>query len=161
MKFNIYKVDCRKPEIVSILVHLQKLCLPSDAIYDVSRGHWWVAYTENDKPIGFAGLVRSNAWVDCGYLCRAGVVPSHRGKGLQKRLIKVREAQAKRLNWNWLITDTYLNPASSNSLISCGFRLYEPSEPWSFPHALYFRKNISAVQEKRSSISLPKKALSK
>jgi GNAT superfamily N-acetyltransferase len=142
MKFNIYKVDCRRPEIVSILVHLQKQCLPRDRPYDVSRGHWWIVYTEGGKPIGFAGLVRSNAWVDCGYLCRAGVMREFRGNGLQKRLVKVREQKAKRLNWNWLITDTYRNPASSNSLISCGFKLYEPSVPWSFKYALYWRKKL-------------------
>jgi len=142
MKINICKVDCRKPDIVTTLEYLQRICLPNDAVYDVSHGHWWVAYTENGKPVGFAGLVRSKSWVDCGYLCRAGVIPTYRGKGLQKRLIKVREQQAKRLNWNWLVTDTYLNPPSSNSLISCGFRLYRPTAPWSFKHALYWRKKL-------------------
>jgi hypothetical protein len=41
-----------------------------------------------------------------------------------------------------LITDTYLNPASSNSLISCGFRLFEPSNPWGARGTLYWRKKL-------------------
>jgi len=151
MKFYINKVDCRKPEIVSILVYLQKQCLPRDKPYDVSRGHWWIAYTEEGKPVAFAGLVRSSAWVDCGYLCRAGVMREFRGKGLQKRLVQVREQQAKKLNWNWLITDTYRNPASSNSLISCGFKLYDPTVPWSFKYALYWRKKIECRTKKKKT----------
>ena len=139
---HIRKVDCRKPKIIAILLCLQKLCLPCDKSYPVDHGHWWIAYTDTGKPIAFAGMVRSTSWFDCGYMCRAGVVPEYRGKGLQKRLIKVRELHAKRLRWNWLITDTYYNHPSANSLISCGFKLYDPTTPWSYKHALYWRKKI-------------------
>jgi GNAT superfamily N-acetyltransferase len=149
MGISVKQVDCQKLEIVSILVHLQKQCLPGDIPCDVSNGWWWVAYSAG-TPVGFAGLTRTNSWADCGYLCRAGVLPEYRGMGIQKRLIKAREIQAKRLNWNWLVSDTFENPASSNSLISCGFRLFHPSKPWGHENALYFRKNINAVQRKRS-----------
>ena len=144
MGVHILKVDCRKPEIVSLLLHLQKLCLPCDTVYDVSGGYWWIAYDAGNA-VGFAGLVRSGAWIDCGYLCRAGVVEKYQGQGIQKRLIKVRAAQAKKLKWNWLITDTHVNPASANSLISCGFKLYEPVSPWAFKTSLYWRKKLNAV----------------
>ena len=117
-----------------------------DTPYDTQRGHWWIAYTEEGKPIGFAGIVRSISWYNCGYLCRAGVVYGYTGKGLQKRLINVRLRQAKKLNWEWAITDTTNNPASSNSLINQGFKLYEPTKPWAFKHSLYWRKRLNAVQ---------------
>ena len=143
-KIIIKKVDCRRPEIVSLLIRLQKICLPSDTTYDVSGGYWWIAYDAGNA-IGFAGLTRTNSWTDCGYLCRAGVLETHQGRGLQKRLIKARIAQAKKLKWNWLITDTHVNPASSNSLIKCGFKLFEPTAPWAFKTSLYWRKKLNAV----------------
>ena len=126
MKISIRKVDPRKIEIATTLKYLQKKCLPYDTPYDVMKGHWWIAYVDGIIPIGFAGLVRSVSWWDCGYLCRGGVLSDYRGMGIQKRLIKVRELKAKSLNWNWLITDTRDNPASANNLISAGFKLYNP-----------------------------------
>ena len=55
---------------------------------------------------------------------------------------------AKKLGWNWCITDTTANPASSNSLISCGFKMYTPANPWSFKNACYwkYKVNQDAVQ---------------
>ena len=150
MKFFVRKVDLREPANVTMLCYLQKKILPSDSIYKPDRWHWWIVYTEDGKPVGFAGLVRSIAWNDTGYLCRAGVMYEYTGKGLQKRLIKVRQAQAKKLGWNWLITDTTNNPASSNSLISCGFRIYTPANKWSFKNAIYWRYKVhpDAVQRR-------------
>jgi GNAT superfamily N-acetyltransferase len=154
MKFNIRYVDIRKPEIQTVIIYLQKKCLPFDRVYKPDHGHWWIVYTESETPVGFAGLRRSMQWGDAGYLCRAGVLPEYQGHGLQKRLIDVRIRKAKSLNWAWLITDTTDNPASGNSLISKGFRLYEPVIPWGFKNSLYWRLDISggsgAVQRSRS-----------
>lgn len=106
-----------------------------------AAGHWWIAY-DGQLPIGFAGLLPSVKWSDAGYLCRAGVVRSHRGHGIQKRLIRVRERKARSLQWSWLVSDTLDNPASANSLIHCGYRLFHPAKPWGLPGALYWRKRL-------------------
>ena len=152
MKFSVKKVDIRIPSVQTTLTFLQKKILPEDIPYKTDRGHWWVAYAEDGKPVGFAGLVRSTRWSDTGYFCRAGVLDSFTGHGLQKRLIRVRLAQAKKLGWNWCITDTTDNPASSNSLISCGFKMYTPANPWSFKNACYWKCKVNqdAVQGSRS-----------
>jgi GNAT superfamily N-acetyltransferase len=150
MKIRIKKVDIRKETNRTVILYLQKKCLPMDAPYKPETGHWWIAYDENDKPVGFAGLVRSISWYDCGYLCRAGVLYGYTGKGLQKRLINARLRQARKLGWKWAITDTTDNPASSNSLINQGFKIYEPTRPWAYKHSLYWRKRIDAVQEPES-----------
>ena len=138
---KIKHVDTSVKENVELLNRLQKECLPYDKSYNVAEGNWWVAY-QDDVPIGFAGVVPSARWSDVGYLCRSGVIYSHRGRGTQKRLIRVRQTFAKKIGWNWLITDTTCNPPSSNSLISCGFRLYEPSVPWGGKNTLYWRKKL-------------------
>lgn len=152
MKFTIKKVDIRVPSIQTTLGFLQKKILPMDVPYKTDRGHWWIAYAQDGKPVGFAGLVRSTTWSDTGYFCRAGVLEGFTGNGLQKRLIKVRLVQAKKLRWNWCITDTTDNPASANSLISCGFKMYTPSKPWSFKNACYWKYKVihDAVQRSES-----------
>lgn len=159
MRFYIRYVDTNDIAIRNVLLYLQKNCLPADKPCDVDHGHWWIAYTENNLPVGFAGLVPSQRWGDAGYLCRAGVVYEHTGNGIQKKLIRARVHKAKRLNWNWLITDTTANPASSNSLISEGFRLYEPSAPWGYKHSLYWRKNIS--KDVANALQRPRKTKTK
>jgi len=143
MKFTVKQTDIRKAEDCTIIMYLQSKCLPSDAPMEVDRGHWWIAYTEEGKPVGFAGLIRSAQWSDAGYMCRAGVLPKYQGHGLQKRLIHARITKARSLNWSWLLTDTTDNPASSNSLIAMGFRLYIPSIPWGLKNSLYWRLDLS------------------
>ena len=148
MKFTVKQIDIRKKEYVTILMYLQKRCLPGDKPMKIDRGHWWIAYAENGKPVGFAGLTRSSQWTNAGYMCRAGVLPEYQGHGLQKKLIQVRIQKARRLNWEWLITDTTNNPASANSLIAMGFRMYMPSVPWAWKHSNYWRLNVFAKRKK-------------
>jgi len=139
---KIKRVDIRHLQIQDQLLVLQKKCLPSDSPFDTSQGCWWIVYDAHNLPCAFAGLVPSVRWLDTGYLCRAGVLPSHRGQGVQKRLIRARVRQARALGWSWLITDTYENPASSNSLIATGFKLFEPSKPWGAKGTLYWRLKL-------------------
>lgn len=120
---------------------LHKTCFPSDEMPNLTSGFWWLVYCDG-KPAGFCGLERCEKWYNAGYLCRAGVSPRYRGMGLQKRLIQVRLAHARKMDWDWVITDTTDNPASANSLISKGFRLYEPTEPWGYDNTLYWRFKI-------------------
>ena len=157
MQFTVKKVDLRVSSVQTTLLFLQKKILPQDTPYKTDRGHWWIAYAADGKPVAFAGLVRSIKWTDTGYLCRAGVLDEFTGNGLQLRLIKARLKQARKLGWNWCITDTTNNPASSNSLINAGFKLYTPSNPWSYKNALYWKYKVhpDAIQrrERKKSVS--------
>lgn len=137
MKIN--RVDIRSPEIQERLSRLQERCLPNDEPFDTTVGYWWLVVTASGDDAGFAGLVRSIRWTDCAYLCRAGVLPAYRGQGVQKRLIRARLRQAKAIGMRWVVTDTYDNPASSNSLISTGFKLFKPSKPWGGDGTLYWK----------------------
>lgn len=124
-----------------MLMMLQAECLPGDLPYSVDTGWWWIA--KNDGfPVAFAGMVPSKQWSDTVYLCRAGVMPSAQGHGLQKRLIAARIRYARKLGYRWAITDTTDNPASANSLISAGFKMFKPSKPWGFDHTSYWRLKL-------------------
>jgi predicted acetyltransferase len=138
---QIKRVDIRLDLVQMRLSVLQKKCLPNDKPYDTTSGYWWIA-TKNGVDIGFAGLVHSSRWSDCCNLIRAGVVPDHRGQGLQKKFIRVRIRQAKALKMNWIVTSTYDNPASANSLIACGFKMFNPSKPWMAKHTSYWRLKL-------------------
>jgi predicted acetyltransferase len=138
---KIKRVDVRQPQTITRLSVLQKKCLPFDKPYETDHGYWWIA-TKDGVDCGFAGLVYSSRWSDCGYLVRCGVVADHRGFGLQKKFIRVRIRQANALGLNWLITSTYDNPASANSLISCGFKMFDPTNPWMTKHTSYWRLKL-------------------
>jgi len=142
MKYSIVHADIDLPEIVDLLTLLQKTCLPHDKIYPLTKGYWYVAFSETGEAVGFGGIVPSSRWSDTMYMCRAGVTRAHQGQGLQKRLIRKRIKVARALGMNWVITDTNENPASANNLIATGFKMFEPSEPWSFKTALYWKHRI-------------------
>jgi len=142
MSIVIRKVDNTDPAVQLALRDMDRECLPTDAPADTSDGVWWVAWKKN-VPIGYASLKKSNQGSDVAYYSRAGVLPAFRGKGLQKKMLRVLLRFAKSEGWKWVISDTSKdNVASSNSLITCGFRLYRPATPWSFESALYWHKEL-------------------
>jgi GNAT superfamily N-acetyltransferase len=129
------------PKTVKLLRSLQKECLPLDAPYLEATGWYWVGFW-GETPVAFCVLAPSKRWGDCVYLARAGVVPEFQGRGLQKRMISIRERHARKLGYKWSVTDTAENPASANSLISRGYKIYEPSETWGLSRAIYWRKRL-------------------
>ena len=127
------------------LIELQRACLPLDKPYDTTRGWWWLG-TVDGVAVAFAGLTPTWADPRIGYLCRAGVVRDMRGHGIQKRLIRLRLLRARRLGMYSAVTDTTAaNLPSANSLISCGFRLYDPATRWAADGALYWRRAIEPL----------------
>jgi GNAT superfamily N-acetyltransferase len=137
--YTIRRVDGNKNW--HVISELDRQCFTSAYLVPDQITYWWIAYHEN-KPVAFAGLRKSHRYSDVGYLCRVGVAEAHRGKGLQKRLVKVRCRYAKRIGMTWVRTDTHFNLASSNNLIACGFKLFRPNHPWSFKGSLYWRKEL-------------------
>lgn len=125
-----------------LLLRLQTQYMPHDAPANIRIGWWWVMWDEA-TPIGFAGMHPSKAWLDTVYLCRCAVAPRARGMGLQKRLIRVREKKARQLGMQWMVTETWRNPASANSLIACGFKMFLPHRPWASNESTYWRKRLS------------------
>ena len=123
------------------LLTVQCECLPADAPGDGTLGHWWLAL-EGEKTVGFACL-KVLPGIPYGYLARAGVYGDYQGQGLQRKLIIARESYARRLKLTHIVSDTArTNYASSNSLIRCGYKLYQPKEPWSFADGNYWIKRL-------------------
>lgn len=128
---------------VHILNYLHReVFTDGETVPDFTKGHWWVVY-QWTIPVGFCGMIQSYSWTDAGYLIRVGVLPLARGQGLQKKLIRLREKKARSLGWAWMISDTiYQNTPSNNSLISCGYRMFEPDQPWALDDSIYWKKEL-------------------
>lgn len=126
-----------------IIEGLDKICFMDEA-YESKHPHlkkckWWLA-TVDGNPIGYcAGLILDNNM----FLSRAGVLPSHRGFGVQKKLIDTRLRYASRQGLDSVYT--YVAPdnlASLNSLVARGFRFYEPEWKYAGDDFLYLIKSL-------------------
>ena len=140
--YRIRTVDADDDETAEILGDLHRLTFFNGAAMpQFGLGAWWLTY-HNDDPVAFAGVVPSTHARNSGYFCRVGVLPRHRGRGLQLRLMRAVEARGRRLGWSSIVSDTTDNPASANNFIEAGYRLYEPEAPWAWSHTLYWRKRL-------------------
>lgn len=113
-----------------------------DSIGDPDSEVWFIG-----RDNGHTACYASYRILDDGitaYLTRAGVAKSYQGRGLQKRLIRVRCKHAKQRGAKTVITYVHKNnSASANSLISCGFKLYQPQYAWAGrENFLYFWKPL-------------------
>jgi GNAT superfamily N-acetyltransferase len=136
----MYRIIQAKTESqLASVKRLDKAIFSEDERVKIEGGVWWLIYHKGEA-VGFGGLAVIKD-LNYGFFRRAGVLYDHRGHGLQKKLIKIRLRYLKKLRIPCAITYTVLdNPASSNSLISMGFKLYTPSEPYCGSNVLYFKK---------------------
>jgi GNAT superfamily N-acetyltransferase len=130
-----------RPGEVGRLRYLHDLLFPVDHQPDFTAGTWFLALSGNEL-VGFAGFQLEPSWPGAAYLCRAGVMPQFTGRGLQRRLIRVRERAARAQGLTRSFTTTYENPASANNLIREGYSTYLPAVPWGAPGTIYWRKTL-------------------
>lgn len=100
---------------------------------------WWVIKNTRGKIIAYCGSIYTHGFV---IFNRAWVDRKYRGKGIQKRLINIRlksAAKYGKVAITYTLVDNY---PSSNSLISCGFKLYGPEYQYAGGNVLYFRKDL-------------------
>jgi GNAT superfamily N-acetyltransferase len=136
LRLNALKDSPSTQERISGLDHI---CFPGDAPYNPVGSLWWVITSEG-KDVAFAGIKPLKEGY--GFLCRAGVLKSHQGQGLHRRLLRVRLRAAKRLGMKGVITYTVsTNPKSMNNLIKAGLTLYNPAYRYA-GDVLYWRKDF-------------------
>lgn len=145
--YRLVKVDGTDEDIADDIRWMHEVTFGSSApMIHPEQGHWWIAHTTEGMNAGslagFCGLTLRPEEPHVAYLKRAGVLPEARGNGLQKRMVRVREALARKLGIKQLVTDTTDNIPSANNLIACGYKLYRPQAPWGFNNTLYWFKEI-------------------
>ena len=97
---------------------------------------WWVILDEGEI-VAYCGSIYSKG------ICifnRAWVKKSHRGQGIQRRMIKTRLKAASTFCHIAITYTTLDNFPSANNLINCGFRLYLPEYSYGGSDKLYFQK---------------------
>lgn len=108
-----------------------------DPIDEPEKSQWWLVCDARGDYVGFGGARRLPGR-RVVLLERAGVLSQHRGRRLHERLVRAR------LRWAGdarVITYTaHFNTASSNTMIRCGFRLYEPDYAWAGRDVLYWMR---------------------
>lgn len=120
---------------------LHEKTLPGDEFYLHSGNHYWSIINSNGNYCGFC--MATDIGHNMVFLSRAGVLKRYRGKGLHKRMIRIREAFAKRNGFKILITYTTKDNYSSFShLIKEGYKIYEPEYAYAGPNVFYFIKEI-------------------
>lgn len=125
-----------------VLHRIDSVCFPCDYKADYDRGQWWLVW-DGPTPVAFAGAYIHAPDKYC-YLYRVGVLSTHRGHGLQRRLIRVREQWGREQGdikgfYTYTTSD---NLASANNLIRSGYRLFIPSRRWGGKRALYWAKKL-------------------
>lgn len=144
MTYRIKRVDGEDEDYADALRTLHDEIFGDTAPQvDPENGWWWIAYGGGEVA-GFCHLAPTAGASITGmaYLKRAGVRLPHRGQGLQRRMVYVREALARKLSFTAIVSDTTDNPSSSNNLIRCGYRIYTPQEPWGFSNTIYWFKEL-------------------
>jgi GNAT superfamily N-acetyltransferase len=141
--FDLRRIITKKQQKEVLALH--KLSLPADLAPVWNSSNFCAALYDGKTLIAFAIAKQSTGYTQAMYLSRCCVHPDYRGKGLQKRLIHLREVWALHNGMLYSITDTSNdNAASMNALIACGYRPYWPElvHPWALPNSIYWRKTL-------------------
>lgn len=142
MTYRIREVDATDDDVADVLTVLHKLTFfESATVPSFDVGHWWIGYCSKE-PVSFASLNRSDRYPRAGYFKRVGVLPEHRGHGLQLRHMRAIESRAKRNGWTQIVSDTKDNPHSANNMIAAGYWILTPERPWAFPASIYWIKDL-------------------
>lgn len=139
--YRIERVRVLDAVAIAELDDLDARTFPEDERCEKAGREWWIVRHHKAGVVGFAGA----KYVDLDdvlYLCRAGVLPEHRGKGLQRRLIRRRVQHGRSIDGcRGSYTYTALhNTFSASNLIACGFRPFAPNYPWGGDRANYWWK---------------------
>ncbi|MBK6920583.1 MAG: hypothetical protein IPH07_24495 [Deltaproteobacteria bacterium] len=123
------RITIAKPGDRDLLLCMQRVCLPADDSADPRRGEWLVGRTPKGTPVCFSGGYTYRSSGEAAFIVsRQGVIPSHRGLRLQKRLLQLTCRRAAELGLPEVWSYTSLaNVASANSFIAAGFRLWVPA----------------------------------
>jgi GNAT superfamily N-acetyltransferase len=97
--------------------------------------HYWLVHHKGT----YCGYCATRVEGDVVFLARSAVAKEHRGKGLQRRMIKARERfHGPKYFVSYV---SRFNPVSMNNLIRCGYRTYLPERRFGGQNAVYFYKD--------------------
>lgn len=127
---------------------MDRVCFPFDKPYMFSwdKNVSWVicnsASKVADDLVGYisAHPLRNGVW----FFSRVGVMPSHRGQGLQRKLMACMEKHGRREGWREIVTYTVgRNGFSTANILAAGYRTYEPRKSYVGFQVVHMRKRLA------------------
>ena len=104
--------------------------------------YWWLL-ENGDELCGYCGMVPYPAY-ETAFIYAVGVTAAYRGQGLQRRMMRAMERQARRDGLTRVVTYTdESNIWSANNFIRSGYVLYVPPQGHA-PGWLNFWKRLDA-----------------
>lgn len=104
--------------------------------------HYWCAW-DGDHLVGLCSAVRLEAEPSVVFLSSTAVLRTHRGRGLQRRMVRHRIRWARRQGARVVITYTRNdNWPSAANLVREGFQWYAPARSWAGAGMWYFRRDL-------------------
>jgi GNAT superfamily N-acetyltransferase len=113
---------------IDALKLLQRVCQPEDPMLDGAKDLWWIGRDDKGVAVCYGGArVYQKDGEHALLLTAAGVIPSARGQGLQRRMIlaRVNYARTNEIPICWTYTHT-TNYRSANNLMRAGFKRWIP-----------------------------------
>lgn len=117
-----------RAEDEALILRLDKICFPIDAPLAFAGAHWFIGW-DGDEPAAYcAWKTVEHDRVPVGFHYRGGVLPDHRGRGLQRQMLRLREEEMRRHGLAKAVTYTDADGAASmRNLIAEGYRPYAPT----------------------------------
>lgn len=113
---------------------------PEDPIDDIQDHSWFLAKI-GTQVVGWSGYkIKSEEEVE---IYRTGVLPAFQNQGIKRKMVRAMERHAK--GRGYLIMKSYCdidNVTSANSLISSGYKLYNPATPYCDGPWIYWKKRL-------------------
>lgn len=132
----------RKTNKLEDVLILNALIFPEDDLDVGTKSYHWIARDKcAGEPIGFCSV--SDFGEGILFLSRSGLLRKYRGRGIQRRFIKLRERFASRNDFEKIITYTLKdNYSSMASLIKSGYKVYNPEYNYVGDNVIYFIKEL-------------------
>ena len=114
-------------EDAALIAQMDVVCFPIDTPAEFAGANWFIGWA-GDKPVAYCAwkVVEHDELV--GFHYRGGVMPDWRGQGLQRQMLRLREAEMREQGLRTAVTYTDADGAASmRNLIAEGYRPYVPT----------------------------------
>ena len=114
-------------EDAALIAQMDVVCFPSDTPAAFAGANWFIGW-DGDRPAAYCAWKPVEHDEPVGFHYRGGVLPAWRGHGLQREMLRLREAEMRERGIARAVTYTDADAAASmRNLIAEGYRPYVPT----------------------------------
>jgi ribosomal protein S18 acetylase RimI-like enzyme len=114
-------------EDAALIAQMDVVCFPIDTPAEFAGAHWLIGW-DGEKPAAYCAWKIVEHDEPVGFHYRGGVMPGWRGHGLQRQMLRMREAEMRERGLSKAVTYTDADGAASmRNLIAEGYRPYAPT----------------------------------